>query len=169
MPLRIRVQPAGGTPIHESPDASAKLFLQDMNLSFFAAGIPKAQPRVKAFVRGGHAGVYTPDSAETWKQEVRRQAVANAPESLMSGVVRIQLDFFLPRPKVHLDKHGVPKPKSPVWCQKKPDLDNLIKAVTDAITDTQKVWLDDSQICFISATKSYALDAVGCSVRISAE
>tara|TARA_R110000822_G_scaffold159635_1_gene299999 strand:- start:7 stop:459 length:453 start_codon:yes stop_codon:yes gene_type:complete len=140
-----------------------------MNLDFFVAGIPKAQPRVKAFVRGGHAGVYTPDSAESWKQAVRRQAFANAPESLMSGVVRIQLDFFLPRPKVHLDKHGVPKPKSPVWCQKKPDLDNLIKAVTDAITDTQRVWLDDSQICEITATKTYAMSRSGCSVRISGE
>jgi len=140
-----------------------------MNLSFFAAGIPKAQPRVKAFVRGGHAGIYTPDSAETWKQEVRRQAVANAPESIIAGVVRIELDFFLPRPKAHLDRHGVPKPKSPVWHCKKPDLDNLIKAVTDAITDTQKVWLDDSQICEITATKTYALNAVGCSVSISAD
>jgi crossover junction endodeoxyribonuclease RusA len=140
-----------------------------MNLSFFCAGIPKAQPRVKAFVRGGHAGVYTPDSAEIWKQEVRRQAVANAPESLVSGVVRIQLDFFLPRPKAHLTKHGTPKPKSPVWHCKKPDLDNLIKAVTDAITDTQRIWLDDSQICEITATKTYALNAIGCSVSISAE
>ena len=140
-----------------------------MNLSFFAAGIPKAQPRVKAFVRGGHAGVYTPDGAETWKQEVRRQAVANAPESVIAGVVRVELDFFLPRPKAHLDRHGVPKPKSPVWHCKKPDLDNLIKAVTDAITDTQRVWLDDSQICEITATKTYALNAVGCSVSISAD
>ena len=140
-----------------------------MNLSFFAAGIPKAQPRVKAYVRGGHAGVYTPDSAEIWKQEVRRQAVANAPESLMSGVVRVELDFYLPRPKTHLTKHGAPKPKSPVWHCKKPDLDNLIKAVTDAITDTQKVWLDDSQICEITATKTYALQQSGCSVRINAE
>jgi Holliday junction resolvase RusA-like endonuclease len=140
-----------------------------MNLSFFVAGIPKAQPRVKAFVRGGHAGVYTPDGAETWKQEVRRQAVANAPESIIAGVVRIQLDFFLPRPKTHLTKHGTAKAKSPVWHCKKPDLDNLIKAVTDAITDTQRVWLDDSQVCFISSTKSYALQAVGCAVRISAE
>ena len=140
-----------------------------MNLSFFVAGIPKAQPRVKAFVRGGHAGVYTPDSAETWKQEVRRQAAANAPESILTGPIRVELDFFLPRPKVHLDKHGVPKPKSPVWCQKKPDLDNLIKAVTDAITDTQRVWLDDSQICEITATKTYAINAVGCSVGIRSE
>jgi Holliday junction resolvase RusA-like endonuclease len=140
-----------------------------MNLSFFAAGIPKAQPRVKAYVRGGHAGVYTPNSAEAWKQEVRRQAVANAPESLVAGVVRVELDFFLPRPKAHLDRHGVPKPKSPVWHWQKPDLDNLIKAVTDAITDTQRVWLDDSQICQITATKTYALQAIGCAVRISAD
>jgi Holliday junction resolvase RusA-like endonuclease len=140
-----------------------------MSIEFFIAGIPKAQPRVKAYVRGGHAGVYTPDSAEAWKQEVRRQATANAPESLMTGVVRVDLDFYLPRPKTHLDRHGVPKPKSPVWHCKKPDLDNLIKAVTDAITDTQKVWLDDSQICEITATKTYALNAVGCSVGIRAE
>jgi Holliday junction resolvase RusA-like endonuclease len=100
---------------------------------------------------------------------VRRQAVANAPESLVSGVVRIQLDFFLPRPKTHLTKYGTSKAKSPVWHCKKPDLDNLIKAVTDAITDTQQVWLDDSQICQITATKTYALQAVGCAVRISAE
>ena len=141
----------------------------DMKIDFFVAGIPKAQPRVKAFVRGGHAGVYTPDSAESWKQAVRQEAVANAPESLMTGPIRVELDFFMPRPKAHLDKHGVPKAKSPVWHCKKPDLDNLIKAVTDAITDTQKVWLDDSQIYQITAVKTYALYASGCSVSINAE
>ena len=140
-----------------------------MKIDFFVSGVPKAQPRVKAFVRGGHAGVYTPDSAESWKQAVRQEAVANAPESLMTGPIRVELDFFLPRPKAHLDKHGVPKAKSPVWHCKKPDLDNLIKAVTDAITDTQRVWLDDSQIYEITATKTYAMNAVGCSVFISAQ
>ena len=169
MQWRTRAAPAGGTQILASPDASTRFYPLDMNISFFAAGIPKAQPRVKAFVRGGHAGIYTPDGAETWKQEVRRQAAANAPESVMTGVVRVDLDFYLPRPKTHMDRHGVPKPKSPVWHCKKPDLDNLIKAVTDAITDTQRIWLDDSQVCFISATKSYALQAVGCAVKISAD
>jgi Holliday junction resolvase RusA-like endonuclease len=74
----------------------------------------------------------------------------------------------MPRPKAHLKRDGSVKANSPVWHCKKPDLDNLIKAVTDAITDTQRVWLDDSQICQISATKSYALNASGCSVRIDA-
>ena len=139
-----------------------------MKVDFFVAGIPKAQPRVKAFVRGGHAGVYTPDSAESWKQAVRRETVANAPESLVAWSVRVELDFFLPTPKAHHKRDGSVKANSPVWHCKKPDLDNLIKAVVDAITDTQRVWLDDSQICQISATKSYALNAVGCSVRIDA-
>lgn len=139
-----------------------------MKVDFFVAGIPKAQPRVKAFVRGGHAGVYTPDSAETWKQAVRRETIANAPESVVAHPVRVSMDFFLPRPKAHHKKDGSVKSNSPVWHCKKPDLDNLIKAVVDAITDTQRVWLDDSQICQISATKSYALNASGCSVRINA-
>ena len=140
-----------------------------MHTDFFVSGIPKAQPRVKAFRRGNHAGVYTPDSAEYWKQAVRHAATLNALESLITGPIRLQLDFFLPRPKAHLDRHGIPKPKSPVWHCKKPDLDNLIKAVTDAITDTQRIWLDDSQICQITATKTYALQRSGCSVRINAD
>lgn len=140
-----------------------------MRVDFFVTGIPKAQPRVKAFRRGNHAGVYTPDSAESWKQAVRREAVANAPESLMAHSVRVELDFFLPRPKVHHKRDGSVKANSPIWHCKKPDLDNLIKAVTDAITDTQRVWLDDSQICTVSATKTYALNACGCSVRIDAD
>ena len=140
-----------------------------MKIDFFVAGIPKAQPRVKAFVRGGHAGVYTPDSAETWKQAVRLQAIANAPESAVAHRVCVSLDFFMPRPKAHYKRDGSVKANQPIWHCKKPDLDNLIKAVTDAITDTQRVWLDDSQICQISATKTYALNASGCSVRIDAD
>ena len=140
-----------------------------MKIDFFVAGIPKAQPRVKAFVRGGHAGVYTPDSAESWKQAVRKEAVANAPESLLAHPVRVELDFFLPRPKAHYKRDGSLKADRAIWHTSKPDLDNLIKAVTDAITDTERIWLDDSQICTVSATKTYALNASGCSVRIDAD
>jgi Holliday junction resolvase RusA-like endonuclease len=100
---------------------------------------------------------------------VRQQAVANAPESTMAHPVRVELDFFLPRPKAHHKRDGSLKADQPIWHCKKPDLDNLIKAVTDAITDTQRVWLDDSQICEITATKTYALYQSGCSVSINAE
>jgi Holliday junction resolvase RusA-like endonuclease len=140
-----------------------------MHLDFHVSGTPKAQPRVKAFVRGGHAGVYTPDSAESWKQAVRQQAIANAPECFTAAPIRIHLDFFLPRPKGHYKRDGSLKADQAIWHQRKPDLDNLIKAVTDAITDTQRIWLDDSQICQLTATKTYALQRSGCSVRINAD
>ena len=143
--------------------------LQEMKIDFFVAGIPKAQPRVKAFVRGGHAGVYTPDSAESWKQAVRKEATENAPESLVAHPIRVELDFFLPRPKADYKRDGSLKADRAIWHTSKPDLDNLIKAVMDAITDTERIWLDDSQICTVSATKSYALNASGCSVRIDAD
>jgi hypothetical protein len=35
---------------------------------FFVTGLPKAQPRVKACIRGAHAGVYTPATADAWKK-----------------------------------------------------------------------------------------------------
>lgn len=140
-----------------------------MKIDFFVAGIPKAQPRVKAFRRGNHAGVYTPDSAESWKQAVRQQAVANAPESLVTAPILVSLDFFLPRPKTHYNRDGSLKENQPIWHCKKPDLDNLIKAVMDAITDTQRIWLDDSQIYAVIAFKNYTLNASGCSVRIDAD
>ena len=144
-------------------------FLPIMHLDFFVAGIPKAQPRVKAFRRGNHAGVYTPDSAESWKQAVRLETIANAPESILTHPIRLRLEFFMPRPKAHLGKDGWPKAKAPVAHPKKPDLDNLIKAVTDAITDTQRVWLDDSQVYEIAASKIYGLKGTGCRVAINSE
>lgn len=144
-------------------------FLPIMHLDFFVSGRPKAQPRVKAFRRGNHAGVYTPDSAESWKQAVRLEAIANAPESVVAYSVRVELDFFLPRPKAHYKRDGSVKGWASIWHDTKPDLDNLIKAVTDAITDTQRIWSDDRLICQISATKSYADSDSGCRVRIHAD
>ena len=143
--------------------------LQEMKIDFFVSGVPKAQPRVKAFVRGGHAGVYTPDSAESWKQAVRQEAVANAPESVIAAPIRVHLEFFLKRPKAHFGRDGYPKPNHPNAHAKKPDLDNLIKAVTDAITDTQRVWIDDSQVYEITARKIYGLNWTGCRVAINPE
>ena len=38
----------------------------------------------------------------------------------------------------------------------KPDLDNIVKVVMDALTDF--AWNDDNQVVTIEASKSYALD-----------
>ena len=33
-------------------------------------GKPAPQPRVRAYRRGDHAGVYTPSTADAWKEQV---------------------------------------------------------------------------------------------------
>ena len=128
-------------------------------LEFWVAGVPKAQPRVKAFVRGRHASVYTPDTADAWKAEVRRSALAkcSTPEPL-TGPLSVKLTFFMPRPKSR---------KGDVWHTIKPDGDNLTKAVLDALTDAG-IWGDDAQVARQLVLKLYATGTndAGCAVVI---
>lgn len=47
------------------------------------------------------------------------------------------------------------------------DIDNLIKAAFDAITDSNSVWFDDSQVTRLIATKACDKECPCVSVRIS--
>ena len=128
-------------------------------LEFWVEGTPKAQPRVKPCVRGRHAGVYTPDTADAWKAEVRRAALSkcSTPEPLR-GPLSVKLTFFMPRPKSR---------KGDVWHTTKPDADNLTKAVLDALTDAG-IWGDDAQVARQLVEKFYAAGTndAGCAVII---
>lgn len=131
-------------------------------LQFLVVGHPKAQPRVKAFRRGAHAGVYDPGTADGWKLAVGAAAKANWNRVQFLGPLRLVLGFFMARPKAHFNRHGDVKPMAPRWHQSKPDLDNLAKAVMDAMTQLQ-IWRDDSQVVQLEVGKSYGHRA-GCIV-----
>jgi Holliday junction resolvase RusA-like endonuclease len=52
----------------------------------------------------------------------------------------------MPRPKAHFDKAGDVRERYTLAPHiQKPDLDNLVKAVQDALTDVG-VWRDDAQV-----------------------
>lgn len=107
-------------------------------------GLPKPQPRVKAAAFGGHAHVYTPETAKSWKQLIMYEA---APLSgRMTNVpFKVSIEFRLPRPKAR---------KHETYAKGKPDIDNLIKSTMDALSDCG-VWRDDSLVVFVSAWKMY--------------
>jgi len=107
-------------------------------------GIPKPQPRVKATIRGNHAGVYTPPTAKSWKELIAFEAAPLAGRQV-EGPIALRVHFTLPRPKAR---------KKENYVTTKPDLDNLLKATQDALTD-RAVWRDDSQIAEISSRKTY--------------
>ena len=132
--------------------------------AFFVAGTPKGQPRVKAFRRGAHAGVYTPPTADAWKSAVRADGLKNCPAVAFEGAVFISLHFTLPRPKSHFNSKGV-KPGAPTWVTGKPDADNLAKAVLDALGDTGRWWRDDSQVVSLIVSKTYGAQT-GCTIEV---
>ncbi len=127
---------------------------------FFAAGIPKGQPRVRAFVRGRHAGVYDPGTADDFKASIHLAArsamrpFADRP-IFPSGPVRVTCEFVFPRPKSHFTSKGQIKADAPVFHTQKPDRDNLDKAVLDTLTKIE-MWRDDSQVCFGQLIKRWA-------------
>lgn len=112
---------------------------------FRALGEPKGQPRPRAFSRGGKASVYDPGTAEGWKSCVA-MACKDLANRKLAGALRVALTFYMPRPKSHFKANGQLKPTAPVFVHtKKPDIDNLEKAVLDAMTQIG-VWGDDDQV-----------------------
>lgn len=128
-----------------------------MNISFFAAGDPKGQPRPRAFSRGGHARVFDPGTAEGWKSAVALAAKPHLPPEPIAAPVFVTMDFFFARPKSHFrtgKRAGELRDGAPDLYTSKPDVDNLAKAVLDAMT-TIGFWRDDAQVWNLSVSKNY--------------
>ena len=120
-------------------------------IDFFVPGIPVPQGRARAFTRPGMKGVrfYDPKKSKGWKEivawEAHRQMTA---ERLLPSNAPLKLYcwFALKAPKDRGPNHHH---------DRKPDLDNLVKAVKDALKGV--CWQDDSQVCILVASKNYAL------------
>ena len=121
-------------------------------------GEPKAQPRPRATARGGFARVYNPSTADEWKQAIV-DAARNQGEPFL-GPVSLEIRFDMPRPK---SMRGTEQKPHTV----KPDIDNMVKAVMDALT-TAIWWIDDSQVWRLSTSKQYAAKGEPSGVYIQA-
>ena len=129
-------------------------------------GKPKAQPRVKAYSRGGKAGVYTPSTADEWRRTVKAGLARHASKKL-AGAFEVELDFFLDRPRSHFrtGKYShILKSDVPKYHTKKPDVDNFAKLILDVLSKIE-YWEDDSQVVSLRVTKQYA-DVFDQGVRI---
>lgn len=126
-------------------------------IRFFAQGVPKGQPRPKAFARGGIASVYDPGTAEGWKSQVAIAARPFLPATPLSGFLYVRFEFYFPRPKSHYrtgKRAGELREDAPGYCDKKPDVDNAIKACLDALT-VLRMWTDDAIVVDVRARKLY--------------
>ena len=134
-----------------------------MRFNFTADGLPKGQPRARAFAFGGKARMYDPGTAENWKSCVALAAKPVLPATPLDGPLTLSLAFRFPRPKSHFTKKGL-RLTAPVYVTAKPDLDNAAKAIMDALTQLG-AWKDDAQVATLNVLKVYG-DRPGCDVSI---
>ena len=113
------------------------------------------------------ARMYDAGTAEGWKASVASAAKDFIPMEPLIIPLRVTLVFYMPRPKAHFKTNGLLKDSAPIWFTGKPDCDNLMKAVLDALT-VIGMWRDDSLVVKTTVVKAYMGKRSGCDVCIEA-
>lgn len=105
--------------------------------------------------------------ARPWKDTVSREAVEQYEGPLLDEPLRMEVDFYEPRPKSHYGtgrNAGVLKAGAPEYPTKKPDGLKLRRGVEDALTGI--VYRDDSLIVDGRERKLYG-EPARCEIRIT--
>lgn len=129
---------------------------QKMNeVQFVIPGQPVAKGRPKVDSRGKFARVYTPEKTANYEGLVAHsaQAAMNG-RKLFSGPVAVELDIRVSIPASWSGKRKSMAQRGEVAATKKPDADNVEKAVFDGMNGV--VWVDDVQVVQVSKRKRYA-------------
>ena len=120
-------------------------------IEFIIYGEPIAKGRPRVTKKGI---TYTPDKTEVAEQSFQWQAIQHRPDKLLEGPLSLRVVFYrsipasMSKKKSGLANCGWIRPTT------KPDLDNCLKLVKDAMNKI--FYHDDSQICSVVAEKYYS-------------
>lgn len=124
-------------------------------ISFFVPGLPATQGS-KVHLGKGRI-VDSCKRLKPWRAAVAAAAIDAHSGPILTGPVRLAVDFHLPRPKWHHGtgrNAGTIKPSAPPLPIVKPDLSKMLRAVEDAMRGI--IWRDDSQVVICESAKLYA-------------
>lgn len=196
--LRELVGPCWPSPLKGGPRASkGQRPGLGLPIAFDVEGDPAPEPRPRFDLRSGRT--YVPKTADAWKLRVRAAARARIRGLQGGGVepaaaglpISVDLEFRLPRPRSHFGtgrNAGRLRAAAPEEHVRAPDVDNLAKAVLDALgpwkdrgrrgvlerlgawdgRGTPIAWRTDAQVVAVSARKRWAGEgeAPGAWVRV---
>lgn len=112
-----------------------------IDIVFHGTPIGKARPRFGRS-KSGNVVTFTPQKTRNYERDLRSLAqVAMMGKTVLEGPVKVTLTAYFS----HKTKTG--------WHVSRPDLDNIIKAVLDALNGI--VFDDDAAVCELVASKKY--------------
>ena len=124
------------------------------NVAFIIPGEPQGKGRARATMVAGRARLYTPEKTVSYEGLAAYAAQAamglTAP---FEGPCAIHVDAFYAMPKSMSAKKQAQAMAGTIRPTKKPDGDNILKAVCDGINGV--VWKDDVQAVDARVTKRY--------------
>ena len=110
--------------------------------------VAKGRPRVTRY------GTYTPEKTKNYETLVKELYFVEHGQTLLEGELKIEIKAYLRIPKSASKAKKTKMAKGVIRPTKRPDLDNLMKAVTDAINGV--AYEDDSQIVSATVEKYYS-------------
>ena len=115
-------------------------------------GIPisKLRPRL------GRHGTYTPTKTVNYENLVQSCYMDQAEGVKLAGPLKMEILLFFPIPKSYSKKQVELIKAQDMVHTKKPDLDNVIKCISDSLNHF--AYDDDSQIVEMRALKRYTVD-----------
>lgn len=126
------------------------------NICFTVPGPPQGKARPKVVrLKNGFSHTYTPDKTVAYEELVRMryQAAAQGFHFADDAQVGIQITARYPVPKSKSKKAKAAMLAGRIKPAKKPDCDNIVKIVCDALNGI--AYRDDAQIVLAQITKEY--------------
>lgn len=114
-------------------------------IKFMVYGQPIPKARARTVLRGGKVMTFTPAKTRSWETLVALEANRYV-HKLLEGPVALTVNFFLVKPRSTKRK----------WPTVRPDLDNLLKSVKDALCG--RVFRDDAQVVRCEMGKYYTCE-----------
>jgi len=123
-------------------------------ITFTIPGPPRGKGRPKFFRRGNFVGTYTDKETTSYENLVKtafRLIHCGAPKE---GPLSVKITSFFPIPASSTKKFKIEASTEDVPVIKKPDGDNIIKVILDALN--QIAFRDDAQIYDVRCVKLYS-------------
>ncbi|KUZ78284.1 RusA family crossover junction endodeoxyribonuclease [Burkholderia ubonensis] len=124
-------------------------------IEFVVPGKPVAKGRPRFSRQGGHVRTHTPEKTERYENLVKMAARAAMRDAQpYEGPVRLIVNIGLPIPTSWSQKRQNAAAAGEIGATKKPDADNVVKALKDGMNGV--VYADDGQVVDLWISKRYA-------------
>lgn len=123
-------------------------------IQFTVYGEPVAQGRPRASTLHGHVKLYDPAKSKDFKKYVKLVASQHRPVKLLEGPLSMKVVIYKSSLKSFSKKKTDAAERGELRPITKPDVDNYVKGVKDALKSV--IWNDDSQVVDLQVSKYYS-------------